>query len=102
MYGRNFAGRGQRGSMGLGLRGSSPPWPYVGRGRGGLPRCSYYFGGTPVPPYQPLARTQAEYRHFSAPMSKEEELGYLKNQAEAVKSKLDEIESRMRDIEAKK
>jgi NAD-dependent dihydropyrimidine dehydrogenase PreA subunit len=26
---------------GFGFRGVSPPWPYVGRGRGGLPRCAY-------------------------------------------------------------
>jgi hypothetical protein len=24
---------------GFGFRGGSPPWPYVGRGRGGFPRC---------------------------------------------------------------
>jgi hypothetical protein len=27
---------------GFGFRGWSPPWPYVGRGRGGLPRCWAY------------------------------------------------------------
>jgi len=31
-YGTGF-GRG------FGFRGDSPAWPYVGRGRGGLPRC---------------------------------------------------------------
>jgi len=33
-------------------------------------------------------------------MTKEEELDYLKNQAEVIKSQLGEIESRMRDMEA--
>jgi len=33
--GRGFGGGGGRG---FGFRGYSPPWPYVGRGRGGLPR----------------------------------------------------------------
>ncbi len=38
---------------GFGFRGWSPPWPYVGVGRGGLPRCwafgGYgYFGGAPI------------------------------------------------------
>jgi hypothetical protein len=98
MYGRNFAGRGQRGGMGFGFRGSSPPWPYVGLGRGGLPRCGYYFRGAVTPGYQPPAGGRVP---FSAQMSKEEELSYLKDQAEAVKSQLDEIESRMRDLEAK-
>jgi hypothetical protein len=27
---------------GFGFRGWSPPWPFVGRGRGGLPRCWAY------------------------------------------------------------
>ena len=27
---------------GFGFRGWSPPWPYVGLGRGGLPRCWAY------------------------------------------------------------
>jgi hypothetical protein len=33
-------------------------------------------------------------------MTREEELGYLKDQAEAVKEQLEQIESRMRDLEA--
>ena len=87
--------------MGLGFRGSSPPWPYVGLGRGGLPRCGYSFRGAGFPSYQPVARAQATYRPFSASMSKEEELSYLKDQAQAVKDQLDNIESRMHDLEAK-
>jgi hypothetical protein len=97
-YGR---GRGLGGGMGLGFRGSSPPWPYVGLGRGGLPRCGYLFRGTGDPAYQPLARAQAAYAPFPAPMSKEEELSYLKDQAKAIKEQLDNIESRMHDLEAK-
>ncbi len=38
-------GCGRRGGMGFGFRGSSPPWPYVGLGRGGLPRCGYFLSG---------------------------------------------------------
>ena len=42
-YGRGGGrGSGGGGGMGFGFRGSSPPWPYVGRGRGGLPRCGYF------------------------------------------------------------
>ena len=40
-------GRGFGGGMGFGFRGSSPPWPYVGIGRGGLPRCGYFLGSAP-------------------------------------------------------
>jgi hypothetical protein len=93
MYGRNFAERGQRGGMGFGFRGSSPPWPYVGLGRGGLPRCGYYFRSAVAPTYQPPTGARVP--------SKEEEISYLKDQAEAIKSQLDEIESRMRDLETK-
>jgi len=32
-------------------------------------------------------------------MTEEEELDYLKNQAETVKKQLDQVESRMRDLE---
>ena len=52
-FGRGF---GFRRGMGFGFRGSSPPWPYVGLGRGGLPRCGYFLSGaagTPAAwPYQ--------------------------------------------------
>lgn len=97
-YGR---GRGPGGGMGLGFRGSSPPWPYVGLGRGGLPRCGYFFSGAVAPVYQPPPTAQAAYRPFSPQMTKEEELSYLKGQAEGIKGELDEIESRMRDLESK-
>lgn len=48
-------GFGTRGGMGFGFRGSSPPWPYVGIGRGGLPRCGYFLSNAGAPfmrPYQ--------------------------------------------------
>ncbi|MBN1160492.1 MAG: DUF5320 domain-containing protein [Dehalococcoidales bacterium] len=106
--GRGF-GRGGGGGMGFGFRGSSPPWPYVGRGRGGLPRCGYYFGaGAPTPGYyQPQSyysgTTYASgYAPHSPRMTREEELNYMKDQAEAIKGQLEEIESRMRDLEAGK
>jgi hypothetical protein len=83
--------------MGLGFRGSSPPWPYVGRGRGGLPRCGYYFGGAGVPPTSGYAP-----HPYPSKMNREEELNYMKDQAEAIKGQLEEIESRMRDLEAEK
>jgi hypothetical protein len=100
MFGRNFAGRGQRGGMGFGFRGSSPPWPYVGLGRGGLPRCGYFSRGAFTPAYWPRAQG-GSYSPFSAPVSKEEELSYLNDQAKAIKEQLDNIESKMRDLEAK-
>jgi hypothetical protein len=96
--------------MGLGFRGSSPPWPYVGLGRGGLPRCGYYFGGAGALTtryYQPQPFYSATppapvYTPYSTGMTREEELNYMKDQAEAIKRQLEEIESRIRDLEAEK
>jgi hypothetical protein len=106
-------GRGGRvgGHAGLGFRGSSPPWPYVGRGRGGMPRCSYYFGGVGVPPVPQSFGARlfysgmppaARYAPYAPQMSREDELSYMKDQAEAIKGQLEQIESRMRDLEAEK
>ena len=104
-----FARRlGRGGGWGFGFRGSSPPWPYIGRGRGGLPRCGYFFAGAAVPqawsyppspnPYY-VPQSAPAYTPFAAPMSKEEELSYLKEQAEAIKDGLEQIETRVRDLE---
>jgi hypothetical protein len=107
--GRGF-GRGVGGGMGFGFRGASPPWPYVGRGRGGLPRCGYYFGGAEAPApvfYRPQSIYSGMppapgYAPYPPQMSREDELNYMKDQAEAIKVQLGEIESRMRDLEAEK
>lgn len=91
-YGRGFGvGFGRRGGAGLGFRGTSPSWPYVGRGRGGLPRCWYpgLWGAVPYP-------TTAPY--WSAP-TQEEEMGFLKNQADMMKQHLEEIERRIQELE---
>ena len=108
-YGRGGGwgyGRGSRGGMGFGFRGASPPWPYVGRGRGGLPRCGYFLSGADAPapwPHRPPFYGQEPaapgYAPFPRQMSREDELGYLRDQAQAVKEQLGQIESRMRDLE---
>ena len=104
--GKGF-GRSFRGGMGFGFRGSSPPWPYVGLGRGGLPRCGYFLSGAGAPPtrlYQPPFYEQPITPRYVPPatsMTREEELGYLKEQAEAIKTQLEQVDSRMRDLEAK-
>jgi hypothetical protein len=88
MLSKNLTGRGQRGGMGLGFRGSSPPWPYVGRGRGGLPRCGYNPGSR--------INTSAQG------VNRQEEISLLKSQAENIKKELDMVEARIRDLEAGK
>jgi hypothetical protein len=74
-----------------------------------LPRCGYFFTGTASPPAWPSSPTPypyheaqpaAGYTPFATPMSKEEELNYLNEQAEAIKDELEQIESRVRDLES--
>ena len=93
--------------MGFGFRGMSPFWPYVGRGRGGLPRCGYFLGGAGVPATWLYPQTHFygappayAYRPPAGSIGKDEELNYLKDQAEMIKGQLEQIESRMRSLEA--
>ena len=106
-FGRG-SGRGFGGGMGFGFRGASPPWPYVGRGRGGLPRCGYFLGTAVMPPTARYpqstypyygAPSAPVYPPYNAPVSKDDELTYLKDEAEAIKGELDRIETRMRELE---
>jgi hypothetical protein len=91
MFGRNQIERGQRGGAGLGFRGSSPPYPYIGRGRGGLPRCAY-----------PGSRANLSFPAFNTPvMSREQEISLLKTQAETIRKELEAVESRIHDLETK-
>jgi len=124
-FGRGSGGRGGMGGMGFGFRGSSPPWPYVGLGRGGLPRCGYFLSGAvgvpgtwPTPQaqayWQAMQTGQAPYSSYGAPtatpgmtpfapqMTPEQELDFLKNQAEAIKGQLEQIDARMRGLESEK
>ena len=100
---------------GFGFRGASPPWPYFGRGRGGLPRCwypgaytapAYAPGWTPSPFYggawdPPDYGWPAAYGAMpgAPPMSREQELDFLREEANAVKAQLDEIEARIKGLE---
>jgi hypothetical protein len=61
------------------------------RGRGGLPQCGY------------MARTPATtgFTMGSAPLTREEELNYLKNQAQAIDDDLERINSRVRELESR-
>lgn len=68
----------------FGFRGSYPPWPYIGLGRGGLPRCWHNLGA-PFVPYT---------------VSREEEKTALQSQAQMLRRWLAEIEQRVNDLEA--
>ena len=129
-FGRGFGfgrrgGSGFRGGMGFGFRGSSPPWPYVGIGRGGLPRHGYFFSGAmgapaqwpyqqapyPASPgfsvgqgfYPPYAAASPAFGNapFDPQVTPEQELDFLRSQAEAIGEQLEQIETRMRDLEGK-
>ena len=119
-------GSGFRGGMGFGFCGSSPPWPYVGLGRGGLPRCGYFLSGaagapvlwpyqqTPYPANPGFGARQSQYPFyggesptpgpapFSPQMTPGRELDFLKNQAQTIKRQQEQIEARMRELEAKR
>lgn len=109
------------GGGGFGFRGGSPPWPYVGIGRGGLPRCGYFYGGygnvAQAWPYRgapyyagpgfyagqsygPYAAGASQTDAYSPRMTREEELDFLKNQAEDIGEQLKHIEKRIREIES--
>jgi hypothetical protein len=79
---------------GFGFGGVSPHWPYVGVGRGGLPRC-WYPGTFAASPY---ATSTIPY----APgMTREQKLTFLNEEAEMVRRHLEDIEARIRELEPK-
>ncbi|MFC1944534.1 DUF5320 domain-containing protein [Chloroflexota bacterium] len=100
---------GYRYGYGFGFRGGSPPWPYVGRGRGGMPRC-WYPGNYGPPPYPTYARAWGEPDYWGAPatgatpypprMTQEQEVDFLKEEAKGVQAQLEEIEVRIKELEA--
>jgi len=105
-FGRGF---GFRGGMGFGFRGSSPPWPYVGLGRGGLPRCGYFLSGAAgipaawpyqQPPYPFYAATPPTpgAAPYAPQMTREQELDFLKNQAQAMRGQLEHIDAQIQQL----
>ena len=107
---------------GIGFRGGLPPWPYIGRGRGGLPRCRYP-GARVLPDYwKDVYKGQVSYPAYSVPwgmpyygaidapgpvplasqMTRERELDFLKEQANDIKRQLEQIDVRMHELETEK
>jgi hypothetical protein len=93
MYGFG-RGPGRRGGAGFGFRGSCPPLPYVGRGRGGLPRC-WYPGVAAAFPY---AHSATPYAPGAA---QQQELDFLKEEAEAMKQHMEDVETRIKELETR-
>jgi hypothetical protein len=122
-FGRGTGGgkRMSAAGMGFGFGGSSPPWPYTGRGRGGLPRGAYpstgVFGtiGRWLSPYRPGYQAgPGVYQQYAPPayatrnvpsdsqVTPDQELDFLRDQAEAVNEQLEHIEARIKDLESDK
>lgn len=74
---------------GYGFHGSSPPWPYVGRGRGGMPRCAY-------PGLRRMFPWAPDWNYTAA-----QETDWLKAEAEALREELAAIEKRLSELEKK-
>ncbi len=97
LYGRGYGfsvggGWGRGGGRGFGFMGASAPWPYIGRGRGGLPRCGYYLANPAlIPPYY-------NYAAQAAP----ENPAALKNMADSIKDTLAQIQARISELEQQK
>lgn len=89
-YGRGF---------GFGFRGWSPPWPYVGRGRGGMPRCwwpgAWDYAADVYGGYAPWTGPYPRRYRFT----REEEIDFLREQAETAKEELEYIQSRITELE---
>ena len=93
-----FDGTGPRGMgpMTGGGRGFCSPWGIGAAYRGyGMPSGTGYgypyYGQPATPGVAP----------FAPQVTREQELDFLKSQAQAVKGQLEQIESRMRELEAK-
>lgn len=84
---------------GFRFRGASPPWPYIGWGRGGLPRC-WYPGAFAAPPY-PVYSGAWGAPYAPPTMTQEQELDFLRDQAKAMKEELEDLEARIKELEAK-
>ena len=93
--------------MGFSFRGSSPPWPYVGIGRGGLPRCGYFSSSAAGRAPLGWEYRQPNYAFnasipYAPQVAPEQEIDSLRNQAEAISEQLEQIETRMRELESEK
>lgn len=105
------------GPMTGGGRGFCSPWgrgrgygfgrrtPYVRAGYWPAYQAPYPYGGVPYPgtmPYSavPTGATQ-EMDPYAPQISREQELNFLQNQAQAIKGQLEQIEARMHELEKK-
>ncbi len=84
---------------GFRFRGYSPLWPYVGLGRGGLPRCWGFGYWGPPPYYQYSPHGEVGYPPYGPPMSREEELNFLRNETDLLRHEMEKIDARIKELE---
>lgn len=85
---------------GYGFRGNSPSWPFVGRGRGGFPRCWAYGPNNYYEPgYYPETFQVSGASPFGSPVTPDQEVVFLKNQAEKLKEQVEYIVARVEEFE---
>ena len=84
---------------GFGFRGSSAGWPYIGRGRGGLPRC---WGYGPNPYGAAFGTGSFGYAPWYAPaMPGEDEKRVLQQEVDFLKQQLGEVSEQIQALEQK-
>ena len=91
------------GGMGYGFRGSSLAWPYVGRGRGGLPRCMSpaVYGGWSY--WQPtFSSTQPAAASYSPQVTRQQEVEILKDEQRFIKNRQEQIDAMLQELEREK
>ena len=103
-----FDGTGPRGMgpMTGGGRGFCSPWGIGAalRGYGIIPGIGYgypYYGRAVPYPFYGAPATTLGATPFAPQMTPEQELDFLKNQAQAMRGQLEQIETRMRELETK-
>lgn len=79
--------------MGRGFRGTYTAWPYIGRGRGGLPRCGHFFANQA---YQLPGYT------YSNPYLMANNPDLIQNIAANLRDRLAQIKARISDLEGQK
>ncbi len=104
-YGRGMGGgfgRGYGRGMGFAFRGSSPGGPYVGIGRGGLPRCAAYAGSYPASGMNYPRLPKPGWRFRGRSFSPEEEVNVLRERETMLRREIEAVEARIKEMEGEK
>jgi hypothetical protein len=90
--------------------------PFVGLGRGGLPRCSYLLSGAlgapvwlnygyvpyygdPTMPFYGVPYPYIRAEPYAPQITREQELDFLRSRAEAIKRLPEQIDARIKELE---